>query len=453
MTGRRERSNEANGLPRVISPELRRLLQERYAQAQSQMARPAYDFGNVHRLLGENLATDPGNLRYVELMLLNLQRREEAGIRPGLLHRWIGASPIGARAALERSIEAEHWPEAARLVPESLWAAGPEESVLGLAAEVCAGLELGPAELMYRKAAVAAAPAKTEPIRRLARALKRMGMYADARDWWLKLAAACPDDPEATAEIAAANAGVAGEEEDPLRDRIAADGADLNALLSLVRRRVQVSDFDEASRLLTQASAVGGGDLRVRQAWEELSLAQSEHRLRLAREAVERDNSESAQRLVAEVSEEHERLALGIAHSRAERFPGDGRLLLELGRRLKRNGNYSGAVQRFEELRHQADFEMDALVELGECWQHLRQFEKALRYYQEAIDSRRLPGDPDTRHRALYRGAVLAEALGLGRQACHWLEELVASAGGYKDAQERLDKLRPICDKNGFSAP
>src|SRR5688500_4007033 len=116
MTGGSEGSNQTSGLPRIISPDLRRRLQERYAKAQSQMARPTYDFGAVHRLLGENLATDPGNLRYIELMLLNLHRREEAGIRPGRLHRWIGATPLGARAALERSIAAKRWAEAVRFV-------------------------------------------------------------------------------------------------------------------------------------------------------------------------------------------------------------------------------------------------------------------------------------------------------------------------------------------------
>lgn len=454
MTGRSEGSNETSGLPRVISPELRRRLQERYARAQTLLAQPSCDFAAAHRLLAENLALDPGNLRYIELMLVNLRRRGEASVQPGLWQRWIAATPLGARAALERAIAARRWAEAVRLVPEMLWTTGLQDDALGLAAEVCAGLELGPAELLYRKAAVDAAPASTEPIRRLARALKRMGMFADAWDWWRKLDELSPGDAEAAAELAtAARSSEVAEAERPLRERIEESPGDVEALLALVELRLRAADFDEAPRLLAQASAVGGGDLRVRHGWEELSLAQSEHRLRLAQEAAKREDSDAARRLAAEIAEQHERLALGVAHARAERFPGDGALLLDLARRLKRSGNFSGAAQRFDELRQLPGFETTALVELGECWQHLRQFEKALDCYREAIAGPESADKEESRYLALYRGAVLAEALGRLEQACAWLRELVAATGGYKDARERLDKLRPMCDKNGFSAP
>ncbi len=265
-----------------------------------------------------------------------------------------------------------------------------------------------------------------------------------------------PDDVEALQATDATTSQGAAADEAMLKDRISANPSDVESLLMLAERRMGATDFDGAETLLAQASAVGGGDLRVREAWETLSLARSERRLQQAREAAERNPDEGARELVVRLLDEHERLALGVAHSRAERFPQDGRLKLDLARRLKRGGNYSGAVQRLEELRRIGGFERTALVELGECWQHLRQFEKALGYYREAIGTEELAGgerdeaEADVGRRALYRGAVLAEALGRGAEACGWYEVLVA-LGGYKDASERLDKLRPICDKNGFS--
>jgi tetratricopeptide (TPR) repeat protein len=155
--------------------------------------------------------------------------------------------------------------------------------------------------------------------------------------------------------------------------------------------------------------------------------------------------------LVAQLTEEHARLWLGILHSRSERFPQDKELRLELARQLKRMGNYSGAVQRLEEVRDAGETGPAALIELGECWQHLRQFAKALGFYEQAIAAAE-EHEADRRHLALYRGAVLAEALGQTTTARGWLEQLVAEAGQFKDAVERLDKLRRICDKNGFPA-
>ena len=62
---------------------------------------------------------------------------------------------------------------------------------------------------------------------------------------------------------------------------------------------------------------------------------------------------------------------------------------------LKRAGNYSGAIQRLEEAHALAETRADkslaaeVLLELGECWQHLRQFGKALEFYRQAVESGR----------------------------------------------------------------
>jgi tetratricopeptide (TPR) repeat protein len=452
MTVGRSRTTNGSDPPRTISPDLRREMQRRYNEAQAMMNRSRCDFGKVHNLLAQNLQVDPGNLRYIDLLLLNLRRRGEAGARPGLMNRLAGATPLGARAALKRSLVAHQSNQALALLGPALWEAGLSTEVLGLAASVCSDLQLGPAELRYRAAAVEASPTDPEQLRLMARALTRLGQFGDARDWWLKLKKAAGGDAEADAALASTEPGAIGGGEAELREQIAANPADVAALLSLAELRLAAADFDTARELLTQASAVGGGDLRVRDAWETLSLAQSEQRLKWAQEAAEKDPTESALQLVAQLTGEHKHLAMGIAHSRSERFPNDGAVKLDLVRRLKRGGNFSGAVQRLEELRKIRGFEKAALVELGECWQHLRQFEKGLKYYREAI---KLPDGPQSSEfgpLALYRGAVLAEAMGGCDEALAWLEQLVATDTNYKDAGERLDKLRAICDKNGFSA-
>jgi tetratricopeptide (TPR) repeat protein len=316
-------------------------------------------------------------------------------------------------------------------------------------AEAAAAEEHLPAELRYRMAAVELFPEEAETLREMARALERGGRFDDARDWWQRLAERVEEDAEACERLG--KFGAAAREREFAREEQAV--VDIDRLLIEAQQAIEGRQFDEAERLLKLASGAGGGDLRIREAWEELSLRQSEHRLTLAREQAAADPArESAGRLVAQLTEEHARLWLGILHSRSERFPQDKELRLELARQLKRMGNYSGAVQRLEEVRDAGETGPAALIELGECWQHLRQFAKALGFYEQAIAAAAEEHEADRRHLALYRGAVLAEALGQTTTARGWLEQLVAEAGQFKDAVERLDKLRRICDKNGFPA-
>jgi tetratricopeptide (TPR) repeat protein len=142
---------------------------------------------------------------------------------------------------------------------------------------------------------------------------------------------------------------------------------------------------------------------------------------------------------------EHNRLEIDIFHVRSERYPGDLSLRLELARRLKRSGNFSGAIQRLEEARADDRLAGEALVELGECWQHLRQYGKALDYYRRAIETDERLSVTSTTPRplvgALYRIGVLAAAMNQPAEAKAALARLVAIEPDYKDARQRLDNL------------
>jgi len=175
---------------------------------------------------------------------------------------------------------------------------------------------------------------------------------------------------------------------------------------------------------------------------EELRLKRSEHRLMIARRRAASDPHPRAQQLIGRLEEEHNRLAIDLLGARSERLPTDWAVRLELARRLKRAANFSGAVQRLEEAARWNADEPDVLIELGECWQHLRQFGKALDFYQQAVGA--AESAPD-RHESLqlarYRAAVLAAAMGRINLARLHLSMIVAIDPTFKDARERLDKL------------
>jgi tetratricopeptide (TPR) repeat protein len=77
---------------------------------------------------------------------------------------------------------------------------------------------------------------------------------------------------------------------------------------------------------------------------------------------------------------------------------------------------------------------------MGECWQKLKQYAKAIKCYQFAIQ-KSTDLDGDRQKMALYRGAVLATALKQADQARQWLTQLVQLDPHFKDAASRLDKL------------
>ena len=66
------------------------------------------------------------------------------------------------------------------------------------------------------------------------------------------------------------------------------------------------------------------------------------------------------------------------------------------------------------------------LLELGECWQHLRQFEKALDFYRQAIAVANEQPEPRPLALALYRVGVLAAAMQKNSEAREALTRLVA---------------------------
>jgi tetratricopeptide (TPR) repeat protein len=208
-----------------------------------------------------------------------------------------------------------------------------------------------------------------------------------------------------------------------------------------------------AEHHLTQAQHAAGGDLRILTLREDLRLAHSQERLAIARARALTDPHPKAQALVGRMEQEHNRLEIDILHVRSERHPDDGPLRLELARRLKLAGNYSGAIQRLEEALADPTLAAEANLELGECWQHLRQYDKAREFYQRAIGqadhaeaslragkaSADLPPQPLSA--ALYRLGVLATAMNDPHEARAVLGRLVAIDPNYKDARQRLDKL------------
>jgi thioredoxin-like negative regulator of GroEL len=420
----------------LITPDARRRLQQRYEEARRIRRQTPRDYRQVHQLLAECLRADPGNILYLESLLANLREWQPASWRTWL-PRWLRtAQPPLAEASENQAL--------ARLreAPERLLAHHRDSAVLGELAAAAGQCQLEEIEVVYWREAVRWAPDDVQSLAGLARALSWCGRFDDALAVWRQIPEPARDNEAAQAIEDLARGPLSAEAADP-PSLEQVNPADLESALEAARRLALAGNFEAAEQLLGQAQSAAGGNLRVHEARESLQLARSDHRLTIARRRTASDPHPRAAALVGRIEQEHNRLEIDIFHVQSERHSDDFSLRLELARRLQKAGNYSGAIQRLEEVRASPALAPAATLLLGECWQRLRQFARALDLYSDAGEMAEVqtPMDDTTLAAALYRRGVLAAAMNLPAEAREAFRRLLAIDPAYKDARQRLDNL------------
>jgi tetratricopeptide (TPR) repeat protein len=414
----------------LITPDLRRRLQQRYEEAQRLAAWPRPDFRRVHELLAECVRADPGNILYLDALLANLQRREAASV--GWWTKWWqqrGANwepVVGTEYSLLQS------------APETLWHRPNDIGELKKFAVAAGCVGFDEIEFRYFQLAHEVEPNDVGILQMLARALTRQGRFEDAIEPWTAVLAQKPEDNEAEQAIDDLRSAAVAEREIALGE--IGETPNVTALVQRGQALQDAGNFAAAEKCLAEAQSASGANLSVLMLREELRIRRSERRLNIAKRRAANDPDPRARRLVERMLDEHDRLEIEIFNARAERLPAEATVRIELARRLKNAGNFSGAIQRLEEALRLRPGDPAALVELGECWQHLRQFVKALDFYQRAVATAENSSDQQ-RKLAHYRAGVLTAALGRTDAAREHFRAVLAIDAAYKDARERLDKL------------
>jgi tetratricopeptide (TPR) repeat protein len=422
----------------LVTPDTRRRLQQRYEEAARLVGQRPHDPAIVHELLAECLRADPGNILYLDALLANLRRWQP---RPQRTWRnWFGLWRNPRNEFLAGTPF-----QVASAAPDNLRQHYGQPAVLRHLATAAGDCDLDEAELRYLFEARRLVADDVDTLRQLARALTRQGRFEDAVGPWFAVLALAPD-AEATQAVEDLRKAVHAAENPPAQAPAdAAAAGEVESSLQAARSLQAEGRMDHANHYLTRAQHAAGGDLQILALREDLRLAHSEQRLEMARLRASSDPHPQAQSLVGRMEQEHNRLTIDILHVRSERHPDDLSLRLELARRLKQAGNYSGAIQRLEEAAVDPALAAEANLELGECWQHLRQFGKALGYYRNVVPTweGEAPAEPPPRPlvAALYRIGVLAAAMNEPGEARAALTRLLEIEPEYKDARERLDKL------------
>jgi tetratricopeptide (TPR) repeat protein len=143
-----------------------------------------------------------------------------------------------------------------------------------------------------------------------------------------------------------------------------------------------------------------------------------------------------------------------IFRSRSERYPTNLQLKFELATRLQTAKMYPEAIKVYQEARSDPQRKGLVMLNLGECFQQIKQYKLAMSNYDQAIEEIS-DREEDPKKLALYRAAVLAMGLyemektdrSLLDKADRYFTDLAGREYGYKDVAERLDKIRELRDK------
>jgi tetratricopeptide (TPR) repeat protein len=421
---------------------------------------------------------DPANATYLQNFLGALRLKHGVKKGGGLASLWSASGRGGLRKLVAAGKHRE-----ALVQGVSIVRAHPSDyGSLLVMAEAGGRLGFADVQRVYLKAALDAAPADVEVNRKCAEFLASYGEYDQAVACWMRIASVKGMADEAQREIArlqvdktifagegltgrksVAAAGVAvGEkaaaaEESPATDRrttlqqtIVKDPAAIEAYLELADLIERDASLEEAQQMLTKALAASGNDMKVREHVEDRQLRWARSRLHLAEKRLAEEDTPDNRAAVERLRSTQLKHEIDIYSARSARYPENTNWKYELALRLKAAGSHSEAIKQFQDVLQDARRKGAVALELGECFQKIRQYPLAMRNYQVAVESL-TDREVELRKRALYRAGVLAMGLDDVDSARKYLSTLAELDFSYRDVAQRLDKLTSAKDKGASS--
>jgi tetratricopeptide (TPR) repeat protein len=455
-----------------------------FQKAQQCLEKGDHDY--AHDLLAQCLVEDPGNLIFLQHFITNLSKKYGNNKKGS---RFASFKLQSSRSALGKSIAKGNWPEAFQSGCDALKHNPWDTGTLLLLAEAEQQLGHHECQLYLLRWALDADTKDPGVNRRAAQALGQMGQFDQAISCWRRVEQAKPGDEEAAkaisqlsvektihqggyssellgnsgGDVSALDASLRGgmaspasrgkhvaksdevEEQELLAavDKQPAEIGNYGRLAEWYRSRTRLTD---AERVLTKAlAASGGGDLTIREQLEDVQLQRVRQQVEVAERRAKADGTKVSAQLARKMADQANQMELEVYAARSARTPGNPLLQFELGLRLKRAGKFKEAIQALQAARDDSKRQAQVQLNLGECFQQIRQFSLAASSYAAAVEAA-TDADLETRKLALYRAGNLAIELKELDRAEKYLTTLAAIDFGYRDVADRLDKLAAIRD-------
>ncbi len=469
-----------------LSAAKRQQLQQVFDHAQKCVDKGERDYASD--LLTQCFVEDPGNLIYLQHFLANLAQKYGNNKKGA---RLAGLKIKSGRSALVKAASKGLWREAFEAAAGALKINPWDTPTLVALADTCQQIGSPETEIFVLRWALDVDPKDPVVNRRAAIGFARLGQFDNAIGCWRRVEQAKPGDQEASKAISQlsveqtiqkggyqqemldgttkvgdlesavrasmargrkevteqmASKSIDTGREKLLLDAIQSQPAEVSHYLELAQIFIAQERPQDAERILTQALAVtGGGDLAVREQLEDAQLARVHQQLAIAIRRAEQEQSEDSAALAKRMAVQANLVEMEIYAARSARDPGNLALLYELGLRAKRAGKFKEAIQAFQAARDDVRHRAEVQLQLGESFQHIRQFKLALSSYEAAVEAADAM-QSDVQKLALFRAGVLAAEFKDLERAEKYLTRLAAIDFGYRDVADRLDKLASLRD-------
>ncbi len=421
------------------------------------------------------VAGDPSNAVYLQGLLGVLKRKHAGKKGLGLSNLW----SAGSRVGLKKLAATAQWRDIVKQGVEIIKSNPGDHACLLAMAEACGNLMYGDAQGVYLRAALDASPADAEVNRQCARFAANQGHFDQAIECWRRISNQKGLREEADREIArlsvektivagqgmvgrpTAGAGAAGKKPEAggptasaPTDRVAELTAQIRATPTAIDAYLELADLlerdatvEQAEKVLAQALAASGNDLKVQEHIEDRTLRWSRHKVLLAEKRLADGDTPEARALVERLKGAQIKQEIDVYAARCARYPENVIWKYELAMRLKAAGNHTEAIKHFQQVVQDPRRKGAVSLELGECFQKIKQYQLAMRSYQAAVEAL-TDREPELRKRALYRAGVLATGLEDPDSARKYLSALAAIDFNYRDVAQRLDKLGAAKDNS-----
>ena len=447
-----------------MSPAERNRLQQLFQKGNQAVSQGQFDYATD--MFQACVVMDPGNRHYAVNLLNNLFKKYNNNKKGS---KMAAISGMGAKTGVKKSSMSKDWPGVIKSGVEVLKLNPWDISTLSAMANACDQMSHSDAQLVYLKTALDVNPKDVDVNRQCGRALAKVGQFDQASTCWNRVLKAKPGDQEATKAIGDlavektishggyddaestkdvkqrdADEPRAGEKvltaEERLEKLIAKNPAETTNYVELADLHTRADRMAEAEAVLAKALEASGGDQNIRERYEDTQLRRGRQQLLVAEKRAAEEGTEQAVDLAKKMKQELNRLELEVYRSRSERYPTNINFKYELGMRLKVAGQYSEAIQLLQQCRGDSKRKSQVHVDLGECFQHIKQFKLALNNYEDAISSMS-EHNSETGKLSLYRAGVIAFHLKNRELAEKYLTELAGIDFGYRDVAKWLDKL------------
>ncbi|HEX4142101.1 MAG TPA: tetratricopeptide repeat protein [Pirellulales bacterium] len=468
-----------------IPPAKRRRLQQLFEHGSKAFEQSNYEYAS--NLLGQCVVGDPSNKIYVGQYLNTLTRSYDNN--PKNVSKLSSIKAAGSKTGLMNSSRQKDWPSVIKTGIDILKGNPWDVSTLTSMARACEELGYDDPQLLYLKLALNYNDKDIAVNRQCAKALARVGRFDDAIACWRRVELLKPNDEEAGREIgnltvektihhggyedaettkdvkrAHQEADDAEKQrltpEQRLEKQIVKSPADISLYVELADMHIRAERFAEAEEVLTRAlAATGGGDLTLRERLEDVQVRHYRNLVQTAERRFDQEKTAEAAELVKKMRGELNRIELEVYRNRSDRNPTNLSLKYELGVRLKRAGQFQEAVQCLQTARADGKRKAQVHLELGECFQALKNYLLAMRNFEAALESLN-DRDQDMTKLTLYRAGKLALYLAVndvGSEAGKsWLElsekhftNLASLDYVYKDVPAMLEKIAKMRAKPG----